>query len=568
MQIGEILQILINFLAGVAIFLFGIKIMSDGLEHVAENKMKSILSTLTKNKFMAVAVGALVTALIQSSTATTVMTVGFVNAGLMTLSQAAGVIMGANIGTTVTSILIALDFTNVSSVMLFLGVFVYIFVKKDVVKHAGQAFAGFGMMFMGLGLMSTAMEPLRDISAFKDFMTSATNPFLLILIGAVFSALIHSSAASIAILTTLASSGLVDIKQALFILYGLNIGTVITALFSALASKTNSKRTAIVHLLFNVFGTLLFVIISFIPSSSGKGIYIDLLEMFTDNIVAQISAAHVIFNVGSTILLFPFSNLLIKLSCLIIKDKDDKENALSFEYYDERLLATPAVAVAQIGREVVRMASLSKKNFKIASESLINNDISSSEEILEREQLINYLNHNITSSLVKINKLDLDAQDAKYIGRLFRVVGDLERVGDHAVNILEAAESRYNEKLKLPSAANQELINIKDCVLELLDGSIDAFSNQELTVEEAVRLNTLEKCTDELKEQYTQNHIDRLNSQESETRAGIMFVNSLVDFERVGDHATNIAWAVKNKPSGQVGIDESLAEKYIPLKGV
>ena len=568
MQIGDILQILINFLAGVAIFLFGIKIMSDGLEHVAENKMKSILSTLTKNKFLAVVMGALVTALIQSSTATTVMTVGFVNAGLMTLNQAAGVIMGANIGTTVTSVLIALDFSNVSSVMLFLGVFLFIFVKKEVVKHAGQAIAGFGMMFMGLGLMSTAMAPLREIQAFKDFMTSATNPLLLIVIGATFAALIHSSAASIAILTTLASSGLVDIRQALFILYGFNIGTVITALFSALASKTNSKRTAIVHLLFNVFGALIFVIISFIPSASGKGIYIDLLEKLTGNIVGQISAAHVIFNIVSTILLFPFSNVLIKISCLIVKDKDSKENALSFEYYDDRLLATPAVAVAQIGREVIRMAGLSKKNFSLASESLINNDITAAEDIREREELINYLNHHITSSLVKINKLDLDAQDAKYIGRLFRTVGDLERVGDHAVNLLEAAESRYNEKLKVTLAADLELKNINNCVKELLEGSIEAFSNQKLSVEEAVRLNTLEKCTDELKEEYTQNHIDRLNRQESETRAGIMFVNSLVDLERVGDHATNIAWSVREKPSGQVGIDETLTAKYIPAKGV
>ncbi|MCR4594119.1 MAG: Na/Pi cotransporter family protein, partial [Clostridiales bacterium] len=513
-------------------------------------------------------VGALITALIQSSTATSVMTVGFVNAGLMTLNQAAGVIMGANIGTTITSVLIALDFTSVSSIMLFVGVFLFIFIKKDVVKHVGQALAGFGMMFMGLGAMSTAMEPLRDIEAFRNFMINCTNPILLIIIGTAFSALIHSSAASIAILTTLASSGLVDIKQALFILYGFNIGTVITSLISSLASKTNSKRTAMIHLLFNVFGTFLFVIISFIPGPEEKGLYVSLLEKITGNPVAQISAAHVIFNVGSTVILFPFSNILIKLSCLIIKDKEDKTNALQFEYYDERLLATPAVAVEQIGREAIRMAYLSRNNFNIACTALIDNNIENAEEIRDRERLINFLNHQITSSLVKINKLDLDVQDAKYIGRLYRVVGDLERIGDHAVNILEAAESRNKEGLKVTMAADYELKNIRSCVLELLDGAIDSFSKQSLPFDEAVRLNTLEHCTDELKEEYIQNHIERLNEQESETRAGIMFVNSLVDFERVGDHANNIAWAVKDKPDEQVGIDENLAAKYITVKGV
>ncbi|MCR4593560.1 MAG: Na/Pi cotransporter family protein, partial [Clostridiales bacterium] len=434
MGLTEIIGYLISFLAGIAIFLFGIKIMSDGLEHIAENRMKNVLGTLTKNKFLGVLVGALLTALIQSSTATTVMTVGFVNAGLMSLNQAAGVIMGANIGTTITSVLIALNFTSVSSIMLFIGVFLFIFIKKDVAKHVGQALAGFGMMFMGLDAMKNAMEFVGEIPAFKSFMINCTNPILLIIIGATFAALIHSSAGSIAILSTLASSGLVDIKQALFILYGLNIGTVITSLISALGSKTNSKRTAMLHLLFNVFGTFLFVIISFIPGPDGRGIYISLLEKITDNPVAQISAAHVIFNVGSTVILFPFSNLLIKLSCLIIKDKEDKTNALSFEYYDERLLATPTVAVEQIGREAVRMAYLSRNNFNIACTALIENNIENAEEIRDRENLINYLNHQITSSLVKINKLDLDVQDAKYVGSLYRVVGDLERIGDHAVN--------------------------------------------------------------------------------------------------------------------------------------
>ena len=300
---------LLSFFAGIGLFLYGISAMGEGLEYAAGSKMKKILGALTKNRLLAVLMGTLVTALIQSSSATTVMVVGFVNAGLMNLAQAVGVIMGANIGTTVTSVLIAMDLSMIAPVALFLGVFVMLFVKKDFIKHIAQTIAGFGMLFWGLDTMSAAMEPLRDSEVFVYFMTNYSNPVVGILIGVVITAVIQSSSASIGILQALAVQGLVPIDFAIYILLGQNIGTCVTAMLSSVGAKTNSRRTAVMHLLFNILGTIIFLLITaFTP-------YTSLLERISDNVSVQISAAHIIFNVVSTVLLFPFANWIIKMAC-------------------------------------------------------------------------------------------------------------------------------------------------------------------------------------------------------------------------------------------------------------
>ena len=542
MGIGNLLYLF----GGVGMLLFGIKTMGEGLEYAAGSKMKRILGTLTKNRFTAVLMGALVTALIQSSAATTVMVVGFVNAGLMTLAQAAGVIMGANIGTTVTSVLIALNLGSIAPVALFIGVFMYLFVKKDIVKHIGQTIAGSGMLFWGLNTMSSSTEFLQSSDAFIGFITKYSNPIVGILIGIVITVAIQSSAGSIGILQALAMQGLIPLNFAIYIIYGQNIGTVVTALISSAASKTNSKRAAVIHLLFNVVGTIIFLLITaFTP-------YIKLLESITDNAAMQISAAHIIFNVASTIIIFPFINKLIKLSCILVPEKDEESDTPQFKFYDTRLLSTPPVAVEQIGREVVRMAELARKNLNRAADALINADVSKREKINETEDTINFLNHNITSNLVKINALDLDYSDAKYIGRLFHVVNDIERIGDHALNLSEAAQVRVGEKLEISDEAIAELENMRKCTMLLLDGAIAAFEKQELTPEEASRINTLENTVDNLKREYEAKHIERLNKNRCETRAGLMFVNTLIDFERVGDHAINIAWKVRKKPQEDI----------------
>lgn len=547
---------LLSFFAGIGLFLYGISAMGEGLEYAAGSKMKKILGALTKNRLLAVLMGTLVTALIQSSSATTVMVVGFVNAGLMNLAQAVGVIMGANIGTTVTSVLIAMDLSMIAPVALFLGVFVMLFVKKDFIKHIAQTIAGFGMLFWGLDTMSAAMEPLRDSEVFVYFMTNYSNPVVGILIGVVITAVIQSSSASIGILQALAIQGLVPIDFAIYILLGQNIGTCVTAMLSSVGAKTNSRRTAVMHLLFNILGTIIFLLITaFTP-------YTSLLERISDNVSVQISAAHIIFNVVSTVILFPFANWIIKMACLLVPDKEPEDSKLEFKFYDSHLLSTPPVAVEQIGKEVVRMAELARDNFDRAANALINNDTSKKEKIESVEEVINFLNHGITRNLVKINALDLDYNDAKYIGRLFHVVNDIERIGDHAVNLIEAEVVRSSEKLAISESAVEELKNMHKCVMDLLDASINSFKRQELTLDEAKQIETLETISDNLKEKYQDAHLQRLNEEHCETRAGMMFVNTLIDFERVGDHAKNIAFAVGKKPDTRAGVDETMLNAY------
>ena len=547
---------LLSFFTGIGLFLYGIDAMGEGLEYAAGSKMKKILGALTKNRLLAVLMGTLVTALIQSSSATTVMVVGFVNAGLMNLAQAVGVIMGANIGTTVTSVLIAMDLGMIAPIALVVGVFAMLFIKKDVIRHIAQTIAGFGMLFVGMELMAYGMAPLGESEIFVHFMTNYSNPIVGLLIGLVLTAIIQSSSASIGILQALALQGLVPIEFAVYILLGQNIGTCVTALLSAAGSKTNSKRTAVMHLLFNVFGSIMFLLITaFTP-------YTSLLESISDNVSAQISAAHIIFNVVNTIILFPFANVLIKLACIIVPDKEPEDSKLEFKFYDEHLLTTPPVAVEQIGKEVIRMAQLARDNFDRAATALINNDTSKTEKIESVEEVINFLNHGITRHLVKINALDLDYADAKYIGRLFHVVNDIERIGDHAVNLSEAVVVRNNEKLAISEEAVAELETMRKCVIELLNASIASFEKQELTVDEAKNIETLETVSDNLKIRYQDAHLRRLNEEHCETRAGMMFVNTLIDFERVGDHAKNIAFAVSKKPAEKVSVDKTIVESY------
>lgn len=533
-------------LSGMGLLLYGIKILGEGLELAAGAKLKILLERMTRNSFFAVLVGFVITTLIQSSTATTVMVVGFVNTGIMNLTQAIGVIMGANIGTTTTSVLVSLDIGKYAPIAIGIGAFWSMLAKKNVHKHLGLAVTGFGMLFLGMTLMKNSMSPLAESEIFKNWIISAENNYVLaIIIGAVTAAVLHSSAASIGILQALASKGLIPLNFAVYVIYGQNIGTCITALISALGAKKNSKRTAVMHILFNVFGTIFFIAVSqFVPYTK----WIE--QLFPDNTMMQLSMVHIIFNVVSTVIMFPFAKLLVKLSCLIIPDKNEEgENDFSMQYVDSLMLKTPPFAVAQVAKEVHRMALLARNNFSIAAQDLLNNTTEHFDEIQHNEDVINYLNHNITPILVKINSLDLAYQDAKYIGRVFHVINDIERIGDHAQNLSEAAQSRVNEKIQFSSEAESELKCMYETVLDLVDTSIDSFTNQEITYDEASKVNSLEESIDKMQETFEQLHIDRLNDRSCDTKAGMLFVNTITDFERVGDHATNIAWAVFKKPN-------------------
>lgn len=539
-----IIESIIFFLAGMGLLMYGIKIMGEGLELAAGSKLKTLLEKMTSNRFLAVIVGFVITALIQSSTATTVMVVGFVNTGIMNLAQAIGVIMGANIGTTTTSVLVSLNLSSFAPVAIAVGVIILLFAKKNIAKHIGTAITGFGMLFLGMHLMKTAMEPLQDAPMFKEWILNAKNPILGIVIGAAIAALIHSSAASIGILQALASQGLMPLSFGVFIIYGQNIGTCVTSMISSIGTKTNSKRTAVMHALFNIIGTLIFLLISyFLP-------FTQWIESITDNTMVQISLVHILFNVVSTVIMFPFANVIVKLSCLIVPDKkDEKENDFQMHFIDDLMINTPPFAVAQAAKEIHRMALLARENFVRAANDLLSGNADNFDEIEHTEEVINYLNHGITPMLVKINALDLSYQDAKYIGRAFHVINDIERIGDHAQNLAEAAKSRQEENIELSPAALAELHEMFDTTLELLDGAIEAFTTQNLDKETAVYLNKLEASVDDMQRDFEQNHIERLNKHICSTQGGMLFINTVTDFERVGDHATNIAWKVSHKPT-------------------
>lgn len=536
---------ILSMAGGLGLFLFGIRTMGDGLENAAGAKLKRMLEVLTGNRFLAVLVGFVVTAIIQSSTATTVMVVGFVNAGMMSLAQAVGVIMGANIGTTVTSLLIALNFSSVAAASVLVGVILMLASKKTVVKNLGAIFTGFGLLFLGIDMMSDSMAPLRDSAGFMNFIVTVSEsplrPLFGIILGIVMTAVLQSSSASVGVLQTLAMQGLVPLKFSVFVLFGQNIGTCLTALFSTVGAKKNSKRAAVIHLLFNLIGTGIFILIALLTP------YVEWIEKLSPDPMAQIAISHIVFNIVSTIVMFPFAKVLVKLSCLLVPGKDDSESEMHCKFIDDRLLNTPPFAVMQVSKEVVRMAKLARDNFETSAHALINRSDKDLDKVMENEEIINYLNHHITSYLVKLNALDITDSDSDYIARVFHAINDIERVGDHAINLAEAAQHNIGEGLKFSDPAREELNQLCGSVVTLLERSMAAFDNQSLSDNEAKELSDLEEHIDDLTLECQDSHIFRLNRKECNTEAGMLYLNTITDFERVGDHAINIAFLARSK---------------------
>lgn len=536
---------ILSMAGGLGLFLFGIRTMGDGLENAAGAKLKRMLEVLTGNRFLAVLVGFVVTAIIQSSTATTVMVVGFVNAGMMSLAQAVGVIMGANIGTTVTSLLIALNFSSVAAAAVLVGVILMLASKKTVVKNLGAIFTGFGLLFLGIDMMSDSMAPLRDSAGFMNFIVTVSEsplrPLFGIILGIVMTAVLQSSSASVGVLQTLAMQGLVPLKFSVFVLFGQNIGTCLTALFSTVGAKKNSKRAAVIHLLFNLIGTGIFILIALLTP------YVEWIEKLPPDPMAQIAISHIVFNIVSTVVMFPFAKALVKLSCLLVPGKDDSESEMHCKFIDDRLLNTPPFAVMQVSKEVARMAKLARDNFETSAHALINRSDKDLDKVMENEEIINYLNHHITSYLVKLNALDITDSDSDYIARVFHAINDIERVGDHAINLAEAAQHNIGEGLKFSDPAREELNQLCGSVVTLLERSMAAFDNQSLSDNEAKELSDLEEHIDDLTLECQDSHIFRLNRKECNTEAGMLYLNTITDFERVGDHAINIAFLARSK---------------------
>lgn len=534
---------IISLLGDLGLFLFGMKYMSDGLNQVAGKKMKNLLEKLTRNRFKGFLLGVLVTAVIQSSSATTVMLMGFLNAGIMDLAQATGVIIGANIGTTITAVLIAIDVSAIAPFCIFIGTVMALFSKKQTQKFVGQIILGFGVLFFGLKYMSgpEAMGVLKTSAAFQAFITKANNPFLGLLIGFIMCSVLQSSSASIGVLQALAmtSASLMPMKFAIYLIIGINVGSAMPLFLSAIGAKTNAKRAAVIYFIFDFVGMLLFTPIALIFPQ-----YTEWITSLSDNGSVQVAIAHIIFKVVTAFVLLPFIKWIVKLSEIIIKPKEH-DTKLRFEFIDKKISNNPVSTALQIGSEVERMARLVRHNFVIACEGFLVMDDSKKRELSENEELINWLNHNISDFMITVTSKEITGDVSEYIGKLFHVITDLERIGDHAENIMQKISMAKEENLGFTDAGINEFKEIYEVDLELLDRALGAFTNKHLTDAEEHQLHYLEDTIDYLTLQAQDNHVQRLRDKKCHTASGVIFTKALQDLERVGDHSYNIAWAAR-----------------------
>lgn len=531
---------IINLLGGLGLFLFGMKYMSEGLNQVAGNKMKNLLEKLTRNRLKGFFLGVLVTAVIQSSSATTVMLMGFLNAGIMDLAQATGVIIGANIGTTITAVLIAIDVSFIAPVCIFIGAAMALFSKKQTKKHIGQIILGFGILFFGLKYMSgdAAMGVLKTSVPFQNFITQANNPFLGLAIGIAICAVLQSSSAAIGILQILALNGLMPMQFAIYLIIGINVGSAMPLFLSAIGAKTNAKRAALIYFIFDAIGMLIFMPVAMLTP------YTDWLASLSSNGSVQVAIGHIIFKVVTAVVLLPFVPVIVRVSEILIKSKEH-ETAMRFIFIDKKLVDTNASTILQVNKEVERMALLVRDNFVSACEGFMASDVSSKQRIEDNEQLINWLNHHISDYMVTVASGVLTAQDSEHIGKLFHVITDLERIGDHAINILERTEQTKEYELSFTEDGVKEFNHIYETALELFDRAMGAFKNNKLINEEEFQLHQLENSIDELTLEAQDNHVQRLREKKCHTASGVVFTKVLQDLERVGDHSYNIAWAAR-----------------------
>lgn len=545
----NVFQIALAFLGGFGLFMFGMDYMGEGLQKAAGSKMKNLLSVLTSNPFLGVLVGAGVTAIIQSSSATTVMVVGFVNAGLMSLTQAVGVIMGANIGTTVTAWIVSLgDWaaflkpSTIAPLCIGIGVIMILFCKKQKVKQIGQIVFGFGALFLGLDLMSEAVKPISQLEAVKQvFVTLGSNPLLGILAGTVVTAIIQSSSASVGILQTLAMSGLVPWNTAIYIILGQNIGTTVTAILSSIGAGKNGKRAAVIHLLFNVIGSLVFGIIAIIAFSG----FMPGIAEFGKSLIdpTKISVVHSIFNILNTLLLFPFAGVLVRIAEQLIRGGENEgEDESELKHLDERILETPSFAVQNATKEVVRMGEMSAHNAKLAMQAIFEKDQGKIQEVFEREKVINQLQHGINHYLIKLSNLPISEAEHGSVNSLFRTVSDIERVGDHAENLAELAEIRIRDEVKFSDDAINELQTISDLAIKCFETAVQACEFDDRNI--AKEVQPMEQQVDTLEENLRTHHIKRLSENKCSSIAGVVFLDAISNLERIADHATNISNSV------------------------
>lgn len=533
-------SVIISLAGGLGLFLFGMELMSQSIEKVAGAKLRHILEIFTTNRFAGMIVGIIFTGIIQSSSACTSMVVSFVNAGLMNLSQAAGVILGANIGTTVTSQLISFNLSEIAPIILLVGVLISMFCGKQNVKQAMEIVIGFGVLFVGLQTMSGAMADVRNNRQVVELLGSLTNPFLATLVGFLLTAIIQSSSVTVSIVLLMANQNLLELPITLYIIMGCNIGACATALLASLSGKKDAKRAALIHFWFNVIGTVLMYIVLMFACDP----IVSLIQSISADNGRFVANAHTIIKVTQVIVLFPFTNLIVKLATWCVPGEDTKisyRESYQLKYIGEKVVFNPATAVVEVIKEVERMASLANENLNRAMNALITLDEEDIEEVYEVEKNINFLNHSITDYLVKINQSTLPIEDLKSIGSLFHVVNDIERIGDHAENVADAAKQRREENINISKEAQRELGDMLEMVNKIIQYSIESFVKgsdrhlQEITV--------LENRVDEKERELQCAHVERLTRGECTPEAGMIFSDIVSGLERVADHATNIAFA-------------------------
>lgn len=536
---------LIGLLGGLGLFLYGMQMMSNGLEAAAGNRMKKILEKLTANRFLGVVVGAVITAVIQSSSATTVMVVGFVNSGMMTLQQAVWIIMGANVGTTITGQLIAMDVGAIAPLFAFIGVAFIVFLKNEKLHHYGKIIAGLGILFIGMDMMSAAMVPLRESETFVNIITRFSNPVLGILAGAIFTAIIQSSSASVGILQALASSGVIGLPQAVYVLFGQNIGTCITAVLASIGTSRVAKRTTIIHLLFNIIGTTLFTIICILTP------FTTLVEGFTpNNVSAQIANMHTIFNITTTILLIPFGTYLAKLATRILPDlPEERDDVMHLEYIQpfipienrgETKIGISAIAITAIRNELIRMTQMTRENVGLSFDAVHDNNLALVEDVRNREEYIDYLNKEISKYISRMLVKERNPKDSQYMSALFKVCGNLERIGDHAMNICEYTNMIKEKQITFSKEVMVQIEQMKEVCCDALDLLLDNQANSE----NLHSIESIEQKIDDMTESFRQGQIDRMQTGKCSDEGCVLYSEMLTDFERIGDHILNIGQEV------------------------
>ena len=545
----------LNMLGGLALFLYGMNAMGDGLAKVSGGRLESVLEKLTKKRIMAVLLGAAVTAVIQSSSATTVMVVGFVNSGIMKLNQAIGIIMGANIGTTITSWILALTGiqsdnifvsllkpSSFSPILAVIGAAFILFSKKDRKKDIGTIMVGFAILMFGMETMSAAVKPLANVPQFTNMFTMFTNPVLGMIVGAVLTAVIQSSSASVGILQALCATGGVTMASAIPIIMGQNIGTCVTSLISAAGANKNAKRAALVHFYFNLIGTIIFMVVFYTLNAF---LHFEILNMTAN--AWLIALVHSCFNIAATILFMPFGDLLAKLACLTIRDKKETNETTAesdslekeFQVLDPRFLESPAFAVQQCKNVAVKMANSARDGLFLSMELLESYDEEKAGLVLHYEDIVDRYEDELGTYLVKLNGKSLTKKDSQIVSMLLHVIGDFERISDHAVNIKEAAEEMRDKKLKFSDKAAAELKVYTTAIHEIVNMAFDAFTTE--NVEAAGNVEPLEEVMDYLKAELKDRHVRRLRKGKCTIELGFVLTDLITNYERVADHCSNIA---------------------------